>query len=48
MTDNLKKMEETCLDDGPAVNFETATLEIANADRKFYREFLLELYFFRK
>ncbi|XP_029665351.1 tumor protein p63-regulated gene 1-like protein [Formica exsecta] len=25
-------MEETCLDDGPAVNFERATLEIANAD----------------
>lgn len=43
MTGNLKKMEETSLDDGPAVNFETATLEIANTDRKFYCQFLLEL-----
>ncbi|XP_012530453.1 tumor protein p63-regulated gene 1-like protein isoform X2 [Monomorium pharaonis] len=25
-------MEETCLDEGPAVNFERATLEIANTD----------------
>jgi len=29
-------MEETYLDDGPAGNFERATLEIANIDSKFY------------
>lgn len=27
-------MEETCLEDGPAVNFERATLEIASTDRE--------------
>lgn len=31
-------MEETCLEEGPAVNFERATLEIANTDREFRRQ----------
>jgi len=36
LTSNLMRdMEETSLDDGPAVNFERATLEIANTDCKF-------------
>jgi len=38
--EQLGDMEETCLEEGPAVNFERATLEIANTDREFRRESL--------
>lgn len=40
MIDNLKNMEETCLDDGPGANFEKATLEIfKDVDSEFCRFF---------